>query len=304
MEGHEEIETERLLLRPVAPGDAAELFLVYSDPAAMRHWSDLPHRTVEETAAVIAKKVAGPATAWSIVTRADRQVVGLVFYLGNQGSPGMGYLLHRARWRQGIMTEAVRAALRYGFTRMGLDRVELWIGSENLASQRVAEHAGFQRRSSFLHKFPQDMRPHEKLVYGIYREDWERGAAPKRPFRALGIMPVLAVPDVAATLAHYRDVLGFAVDFTVGEPPLYAGVSLREWMATGASIRLSQAPGRAPVKEVKLHLEVGPDIADLYAIYRARGVAVEAELGPTPWGETQFCIRDCNGYQLEFSTPG
>src|SRR5438105_15714380 len=35
---------------------------------------------------------------------------------------------------------------------------------------------------------------------------------------------VLVVKDVLKSVAHYRDVLGFSVEFTYGEPTFYAGV--------------------------------------------------------------------------------
>jgi hypothetical protein len=39
-----------------------------------------------------------------------------------------------------------------------------------------------------------------------------------------GAPTVLVVQDVLAGVAHYRDVLGFRVVFTYGEPTFYAGV--------------------------------------------------------------------------------
>ena len=39
---------------------------------------------------------------------------------------------------------------------------------------------------------------------------------------------MLVVRDVLASVAHYRDVLGFRVEFTYGEPVFYAGVE-RGW---------------------------------------------------------------------------
>jgi catechol 2,3-dioxygenase-like lactoylglutathione lyase family enzyme len=38
------------------------------------------------------------------------------------------------------------------------------------------------------------------------------------------MQPVLGVPDVAATVAWYRDKLGFHVDFVHGDPPAQARV--------------------------------------------------------------------------------
>jgi catechol 2,3-dioxygenase-like lactoylglutathione lyase family enzyme len=39
-----------------------------------------------------------------------------------------------------------------------------------------------------------------------------------------GAATLLVVRDVLQAVAHYRDVLGFRVEFTYGEPTFYAGV--------------------------------------------------------------------------------
>ena len=44
------------------------------------------------------------------------------------------------------------------------------------------------------------------------------------PFEFHGMQPVLAIPDVEETVAFYKDVLGFHVDFVHGDPPVHARV--------------------------------------------------------------------------------
>lgn len=299
------LETDRLVLRPLCPGDAPGLHAVYAQPEAMRFWSPPGHEDVAETLTQIEKWIAGPGTFWALHPREGGGIVGIVYYIGNPGVPGMGYLLHPSRWGMGLMSEAVAAALAQGFGPMGLDRVELWIESRNLASRRLAERAGFTRRAAFPQKYPHDGAVREKLVYGLRREEWRPGeAAPPRATRPTRLMPVLAVWDVAATAAYYRDTLGFTVEFMVGDPPAYGGVAFREWTATGASLRFRRSKALPPRHSIWLRIEVGPDIDALYGAYRERGVEVERELASMDWGEREFAVRDCNGYLLEFCAPG
>jgi RimJ/RimL family protein N-acetyltransferase len=59
----------------------------------------------------------------------------------------VGYLLAaRARGR-GVATCATRLLARWGFDRLGLERLELTCGPDNVASQRVAERCGFTREA-------------------------------------------------------------------------------------------------------------------------------------------------------------
>ena len=45
-----------------------------------------------------------------------------------------------------------------------------------------------------------------------------------REHEFFGLMPMLAVEDVGATTAYFCDVLGFDLDFVVGEPPVHARI--------------------------------------------------------------------------------
>lgn len=305
MNDHPALETERLVLKPLAPAHAAALHKVYADPHAMRFWSTPPHRAIEETAALVNLLMAGPGRSWAIHRRDGGTAIGNVYYLGNSGPPGMGYILHPSHWGQGLMSEAVRGALAFGYDRMGLDRVELWIDSRNLASQRVAERTGFKRRAAFRQKYAHQADSHEKLVYGMHSEEWRTapGTPREQPVEAYSLHPILAVADVRRTAEYYRDRLGFEIDFLFGQPPRYASVSLREWTATGACIHLSHADAPPAADAISLYVNVGPDIDRLCARYKAKGVAIAAEPASMPWGQREFAVKDCNGYTLRFGTP-
>jgi RimJ/RimL family protein N-acetyltransferase/catechol 2,3-dioxygenase-like lactoylglutathione lyase family enzyme len=305
MHDHPVIETARLVLRPLAPEHAAALNHVLADPQAMRYWHEPSHRSVEQTRAMIDAYVSGSERAWALV-EAGGDAIGIVYYLGNVGAPGMGYILGPRRWGNGFMSEAVQGALAYGFETLGFDRVELWIDNRNLASQRLAERVGFTRRAAFRQKYPHETASHEKLVYGLRVEEWRPGAVAGhlQGLRTYSLQPILAVADVRATAEYYRDKLGFQIGFTFGEPPTYAGLWLGEWSATGANIHLSFADPPLPTHGIALYINVGPGIDELHAAFKARGVGVAGEVAQQPWGMREFAIRDCNGYVLRFGTPG
>jgi RimJ/RimL family protein N-acetyltransferase len=76
---------------------------------------------------------------------------------------GMGYwLAERARGR-GIATEAVRLLAGWAFRVLRLDRLEVMIHPENVASQRVAERCGFKREG---------LRRSHKAGMAICRPPW------------------------------------------------------------------------------------------------------------------------------------
>ncbi len=70
------------------------------------------------------------------------------------------------------MPEAVRAVIRFGFGRMGLNRVQARCIAENVASARVMEKAGMAyegtlRESEFIKGAYRDMK-----LYSILRREY------------------------------------------------------------------------------------------------------------------------------------
>ena len=173
----------------------------------------------------------------------------------------MGYILAPRCWGQGLMTEAVRGALEYGFTRLGVDRVELWIDARNLASQGVAARTGFKRRGVFRHKYAHEPASHEMLVYGLRIDEWRAGSTVSDPRRSRPTACSRFSPcptsrrqrSTTATSSASRSASSTAI-----RRPM-AAVALSEWTATGASIHLSKADAASPAG-IALYLNVGPGL--------------------------------------------
>ena len=125
-------------------------------------------------------------------------------------------------------------------------------------------------------------------------------AGPKHFF---GVVAVLLVDDVEATVGWYREALGFEADFLYGQPPSYASVSRDD-----AIINFSQSvpAGRrngvsaaGPGNGTDLYIVVA-DINDLYADVVASDVKVLMQPGDYDYGMREFKIEDMNGYQIIF----
>jgi RimJ/RimL family protein N-acetyltransferase len=75
------------------------------------------------------------------------------------------------RWRgRGLATEAGAAALEFGFTTGGLERIVSIYEPENVASGRVMERLGFSPWRTTI-----GPRGNEVVVMELTREDWEEG---------------------------------------------------------------------------------------------------------------------------------
>lgn len=115
------------------------------------------------------------------------------------------------------------------------------------------------------------------------------------------IAPQFFTVDLDATLAFYRDKLGFETQFVYGEPAFYAG-AIRD----GLSIffrHVDVAPVLAPDKYEEELLDVYlivKGIDELYADYQSRGVTFTREIGSMPWAFREFVVKDVDGRLLCF----
>lgn len=147
-----ELATERLLLRPLRPGDLDDVHRYASDPEVTRfmHWGP------NERAGTVAFLDAVPAGNFAIERRYDGRVIGateLALTAPEHRRGTMGYVLARDAWGSGYATEAGTALMAYGFGELGLRRIEATCDPENAGSARVLEKLGMAREGhlrSFL----------------------------------------------------------------------------------------------------------------------------------------------------------
>jgi ribosomal-protein-alanine N-acetyltransferase len=83
----------------------------------------------------------------------------------------IGYWLARPFWGQQIMTDAVRAYVRYAFTELGLLRLTADVLQGNLASARVLEKNGFKLEGYLRQHIRKDGRLLDVSFYGLLRDD-------------------------------------------------------------------------------------------------------------------------------------
>jgi len=146
------LETERLFLRPLTDLDLEFVFRHFSDPDVNRYLLDEEPVTTREQAQEIIDFYLAPGdkpyNRWVIVRKNDMRAVGTCGYHQWQRvhqRAEIGYDLEKASWKQGIMTETLRAMLQYGFEQMKLNRVEALVYVENEASVRLLGRLGFQK---------------------------------------------------------------------------------------------------------------------------------------------------------------
>ena len=181
------LDTPRLVLRPFARRDWDAVQTMLSDPETTRYmhfatfteverrqWFDRcvanEHQPGDDEDALywaIARKDAGHIIGWFGIGTSSEAAV--------PGERRFGYLLDRAWWNRGFMTEALRAVLAYEFGTRGAPLLRASCDVANQASARVMEKAGMRREQQGVRRrrcgqlgAAASLR-HHKSEYGVQR---------------------------------------------------------------------------------------------------------------------------------------
>jgi RimJ/RimL family protein N-acetyltransferase len=138
------IETERLLLRPLAVDDAAALAHLFAgDWEAISQTGRMPWPPTEVALRRWISVYVPPAShSFLMALRRDRTAIGGIGFGGPGRTAELGYALGRRFWGRGYATEGVRAMLAHAAA-VGYRTLEAFSFVENSASARVLEKAGF-----------------------------------------------------------------------------------------------------------------------------------------------------------------
>ena len=85
----------------------------------------------------------------------------------------LGYWVRTSRTKRGVASAAARLMARFGFRKLGLQRLEIVVAIGNHASQRVAEKAGARREGVLLKRLLIHGQPHDAVLYSLVAEDVE-----------------------------------------------------------------------------------------------------------------------------------
>jgi RimJ/RimL family protein N-acetyltransferase len=144
------LKTERLRLRKAKLADADAIFREYAqDPEVTKYVSWRAHQNLEETREYVQMCLlawdVGKAFHWVIESAEDKQVMGMIIARVNAEKWELGYVLARPHWRQGYMTEALKAIIAWALKQKEIHRVWAVCDVDNVASARVMEKIGMQR---------------------------------------------------------------------------------------------------------------------------------------------------------------
>ncbi|HWK59086.1 MAG TPA: GNAT family protein [Parapedobacter sp.] len=143
------LTTTRLRLRQIESSDIAHIYRGLSDPKVIKYYGvsfDSLQATQEQMEWFRNLEQNKTGIWWAICSPDNRIFYGAGGFNGisrEHRKAEIGFWLLPDFWGQGFMQEAFPLICGYGFERLGLNRIEGFVDSENLNCKRAIEKLGF-----------------------------------------------------------------------------------------------------------------------------------------------------------------
>ena len=173
------LRAPRLLLRRWRKADSAPFAAISADPAVMAMLLPLADRAASDAwiADACAHWAAHGFGLFAVELPGEAPLIGAVgLHRAPFAAPfppvEIAWRLARSYWGRGYATEAARAAIADGFTRLGLDEIVAYTVPHNLRSRRVMERLGMCRdpNDDFDHpRLPPGRALRRHVLYRLHR---------------------------------------------------------------------------------------------------------------------------------------
>jgi [ribosomal protein S5]-alanine N-acetyltransferase len=173
------LETARLLLRPFELADAPQVQRLAGAWEVANTMLTLPHPYPDGAAKRWIATHAKAARKGKILNLAvclkDGMLIGGVSLMGfdtDHRRGELGYWIGKEYWGQGYCSEAAGALVRFGFERLGLNRIYGQHMSRNAASGRVLQKIGLKHEGCLRQHLCRWDRLEDVECWGILKAEW------------------------------------------------------------------------------------------------------------------------------------
>jgi ribosomal-protein-alanine N-acetyltransferase len=168
------IETERLLLRRMTMDDAHDFFSLRSNVNAMKHICKPLQTSIEEAREKISQIDemidSNSGIGWGIMFKDQTTIIGNLSFHKIEKThyrAEIGYILHPDYWRQGIVNEAVKAIIDFGFNELKFHSIEAHIDPTNIGSEKILKKNNFINEAYFKENYFYNGQFLDTAVYSL-----------------------------------------------------------------------------------------------------------------------------------------
>jgi ribosomal-protein-alanine N-acetyltransferase len=168
-------ETKRLLLRNITMDDATDYFDFASDPQVSVFTTWDTHQTIAESQdfihKVLGKYETKSAYHWGIIDNSTGKLIGRTGFIRWDADHQKTEISSRY-WNQGVITEATKNIIKYGFEKLDLNRIEGRCNHNNVGSGRVMEKLGMKFEGTLREQMKIKGEFVDQRMYAILNKDF------------------------------------------------------------------------------------------------------------------------------------
>lgn len=174
------LQTQRLSLRQITMADAEDFFLLRSNKEAMKYIDKALFQSVTDAYELINRieegVMANERISWGISLKENPKLIGTISFHRIEKEhfrAEVGYMLFPEYWNKGLLSEAMKAVLDFGFNTVKLHSIEGIINPKNLISAKLLQKFGFVKEAYFKESFFYNGNFLDTEIYSLLKSDYK-----------------------------------------------------------------------------------------------------------------------------------
>jgi [ribosomal protein S5]-alanine N-acetyltransferase len=171
------LHTPRLSLKEITEEHIPDLFRLFTDERVTEFYGVIPLNKEADAGNIVSmlsrRYQENSGIRWGIFLKEGRGLIGNLGF--NSFTPGhrsvIVFSLLPKFWNKGLMTEALRAIISYGFKELKVNRIEAEVMPGNVASEKVLQKLRFRHEGLLQQWMLWDGKYNDINMYALLRSD-------------------------------------------------------------------------------------------------------------------------------------
>ncbi|MDI1324195.1 MAG: GNAT family protein [Algoriphagus sp.] len=174
-----ELKTERLDLIQIRQSHLDDFFNLFKDERVAKFYNIIPFNEKKEAQLYLDlfefrfKRKTG--IRWGIALKGEESIIGTIGFNNFQKnhSGNLGFDLQFEYWNKGLISEALKEIIKYGFQQLEINRMEADVQLGNIGSEKVLEKLGFRKEGILRDWMYWNGNHYDMTMFSLLKRDFE-----------------------------------------------------------------------------------------------------------------------------------
>ena len=174
------LTTKRLDLVEIQQSHLADIYLLFSDKKVTEYYNLLPLKSEQEGQVLLDwfrnRFKDGFGVRWGIALKGESHIIGTVGFNNytQKHRANIGYDLQSLYWNRGYMTEALEAAIDFGFNALDINRIEAEVMQGNIISEKLLGKLNFRREGVLRQWMLWNGQYYDMTMYSLIKMEYDK----------------------------------------------------------------------------------------------------------------------------------